>query len=111
MNCKNSKNKTMPFILRKKVDAYITHTLEVLNWLSIQPRIKFMSLKWIFLIKNVEMSDYLSNEIPWISYKRNSHDLNLTNKSDVIPRIRNGRDKLSLFYYGLKLFEELRWDQ
>lgn len=78
--------------------------LSALNWLSIEQRIKLNVMTMIFKIKKGETPDYLCNELRYME----NHIVNLSNKNDfkiLYYKTENARN--SIFYIGLKLFNDL----
>lgn len=79
--------------------------LETLGWLSIAQKIKFNSLIMIYKMKNGLVPEYLLEKTNYIS---NVTNRTLRNSNDFrLPNYRYETTRNSIFYEGLKLFNEM----
>lgn len=98
-------NKAMRFILKKRYDTPIKEMLVNLNWLSVKQQIFYFTMKFINNIKTGNLPTYLSDQLKLI---HETHNINTRTKNNFkLPLFRTEADKNSLFYKGLKSYNEL----
>lgn len=98
-------NKVMRFILRKRYDTHIQEMLDALNWLSVKQLVTYHTLKFIHSMKLGILPTYLNNRL---RYNREFHDYQTRSRNDFhYPMIRNERDKRSIFYEGVREYNDL----
>lgn len=96
-------NRAMRTILKCNKYTSVDLMLETLQWLSIKQRIYLRTFITIFNLKNKTLPEYLQSNL-----KYSTHRYNVRNKNDfklTFTRTTNAQN--SLFYKGLKLFNEL----
>lgn len=98
-------NKVMRLILKCSKYTHIKDMLSALNFQSVKQRIIFNTLVLIFKIKNQLLPNYLNSIL-----KLNSdvHERSMRRRSQFrLPLFLRSRSQNSVFYRGLKLFNEL----
>lgn len=98
-------NRAMRIIL--KCD-YRTHRIDMLNdlgWMSISQRIRYNTLVMIFKINHGLVPPYMHNNI---TLNSDIHSYNTRNRNNFrLPLPKTEQVKFNIFYYGLKMFNEL----
>jgi hypothetical protein len=87
-------------------DTRITNMLSTLCWLSIKQRVYFNTLVMLFRMEKGDLPEYLSINLVRV---RDSH--NRTTRSGdnfVLPRFTKAISQNSLFYKGMKLYNDLQ---
>lgn len=104
-NMQKIQNRAMRTILKCDFMTPKNYMLSCLGWLSIAQRIKFNAIVMIFKIKKGLVPNYLSNEV---NYVHNISNRTLRNSQDFrLPNFRLDITRNSIFYEGLKLFNNL----
>lgn len=104
-NMQKIQNRAMRIILKCEYLTPKKFMLESLNWLSIAQRIKFNAIIMIFKIKNGLAPQYLNDNISYVS---DVHNRNVRNNNDFrIPNYKTNITMKSIFYEGIKLYNEL----
>lgn len=94
-------NRAMRIILRCKKDTSVEQMLDTLKWMNVKQRIMYRTLMVVFQIKHKMLPRYLTDKITYVG---DTHRYNVRNAMDFRPR---NEARNSLFYDGLKIFNEL----
>ena len=99
-------NKIMRLILKMKFDTSIKFMLNCLQWLSVEQRIKFNTLKFIWKMENGHLPEYMCNKLTKRSESqaynlRNNDEFNTTNH-------KKKSSQNSLFYKGVNLYNSFK---
>lgn len=79
--------------------------LEALDWMNLMQRIKFNVIVFVFKMKMGLMPRYFKKNL---NYNYETHDRNMRNRNDLrLNRVRTESTKKSIFYNGIKMFNEL----
>lgn len=98
-------NRGMRVILKCDYRTPKKYMLNCLEWLSISQRIKFNTLVMIFKIKNNMLPNYIRSEINFVN---DMSERTLRNSNDFrLPNFKSELTRNSIFYQGLKIFNEL----
>lgn len=98
-------NRGMRIILKKNRFVSKSVLLKSLNWLNVNQRIKYNVLIFVFKIINRHLPNYLMEKLKYVG---DLTQYNLRNKFDFrLDFFRNSKTQNSLFYKGLKLYNEL----
>lgn len=98
-------NRAMRIVLRVSKRTRIAEMLDVLCWMSIQQRIWYQTLVFIFKLKNKMLPGYLTK---FISYTSDRHQYELRNVNDFnIGRTNKTSTRNSIFYKGVAQFNVL----
>ena len=98
-------NKCMRIILKYSRETPINFMLETLLWLNIEEKLKLNTLINIFKIKQNMAPKYLTENIRYVGELLN---YSLRNAEDFrIQRLQTTAAQNSLFYKGLKIFNDL----
>ncbi len=98
-------NRALRIILRCRARTSIKSMLDKLNLLSVKQRTVMLTMTFIFKIKNKLLPNYLQH---FISYVGHHHQHQLRNINNFrLPFVSRSSTQNSLFYKGLKQFNEL----
>ena len=98
-------NKCMRLILKCSYDTPIQSMLNCLGWLSIRQRIYLKTLIFIKDVKDKKVPEYL---LDGIATAGENHSIATRRRDDFkLPSYRKSSSMNSLFYKGLKLFNDL----
>lgn len=98
-------NRAMRIILNCEYGTPRVFMLNALDWLSISQKIKLNTLIMIYKMKNAMLPDYLSEKI---KYNSDTHSINTRYRNNFrLPRVNSEMAKRSIYYEGLKMYNEL----
>lgn len=98
-------NRAMRIILKCDRDASRIWMMEQLNWMSIAQKIKYNILIMIYKIRNGLAPEYLRD---FIIETGQVHGRETRNNRELrLPKYKTEKRKKSIFYEGIKMFNEL----
>lgn len=98
-------NRAMRIILKCEYRTHTEIVLESLNWLSINQKIKYNIMLYVFKMKNDKTPQYLSNKL---EYVRDTHNRLTSARNELrLPNFKSDLGRKSLFYNGVKMYNEL----
>lgn len=101
-------NRGMRIILKCDFLTPKKFMLEQLGWLSVSQRIIFNSIVMVFKLKNGLVPNYICDEVLYVN---NVHSVNVRNMNNFrLPKYKTDLTRKSIFYEGLKMYNELPID-
>lgn len=98
-------NLAMRIILNCEFRTHTADMLDALNWLSVNQKINYDIILYVFKIKNEMTPRYLSNKL---KYARDMHNRNTRSNNELrLPRFNSEFSRRNIFYNGVKMYNEL----
>lgn len=98
-------NREMRIILKCEFRKHTEEMLKELNWLSINQKISYNIILYVFKIKNNRTPPYLSNKL---QYARDTHNRNTRSCNELrLPNVKTEFGRKNLFFNGVKMFNEI----
>lgn len=113
INCKKEQvnamqvlqNRAMRIILDCEFGTHTDYMLNELKWMSINQRLHYNVLVYVFKIKNKLTPEYLCKKL---EYNRDFHNRNTRNREELrLPNIKTEFARKTIFYNGIKMFNQL----
>lgn len=99
-------NKIMRLILKVKYDTSIKFMLDCLQWMSVEQRIIFNTLKFIWKMEQKLLPDYMCTNL---IQRQDVRNYNLRNNTEYnIPHFTKSSSHNSLFYKGIDLYNKFK---
>ena len=96
----------MRMILNAEWDTPRVNMLASLQWLSVEQRIKFNTLKFIYKMEIGELPKYMTEKLV---KKREIVETGLRRRSNfILPNYKKNATQNSLFYNGVKMYNEFK---